>query len=34
MSMCRRLRDGQKVRYQFGQDRKPGKSRAENVKSA
>lgn len=28
------LRDGQKVNYELGQDRKTGKSRAENVRSA
>lgn len=28
------LRDGQKVSYDIGQDRKTGKSRAENVRSA
>lgn len=28
------LRDGQKVSYQLGQDRKTGKSRAKTVKSA
>ncbi|CAN7577134.1 cold-shock protein [Rhizobium sp. LjRoot30] len=27
------LRDGQKVSYDLGQDRKTGKSKAENVKS-
>ncbi len=28
------LRDGQKVSYDIGQDRKTGKSRAENVRAA
>jgi CspA family cold shock protein len=28
------LRDGQKVSYDIGRDRKTGKSRAENVRSA
>lgn len=28
------LRDGQKVSYEIGQDRKTGKSKAENVRSA
>lgn len=28
------LRDGQKVSYDLGQDRKTGKSKAENVRSA
>ncbi|MQW02806.1 cold-shock protein [Sinorhizobium meliloti] len=28
-----RLRDGQKVTYETGQDRKTGKSRAENVRT-
>jgi CspA family cold shock protein len=28
------LRDGHKVRYDIGQDRKTGKSRAENVRPA
>ncbi|APG95496.1 cold-shock protein [Sinorhizobium americanum] len=28
------LRDGQKVSYELGQDRKTGKSKAENVRSA
>lgn len=28
------LRDGQKVSFEIGQDRKTGKSRAENVRSA
>ena len=28
------LRDGQKVSFDIGQDRKTGKSRAENVRSA